>query len=509
MVTPRPESPVQYLYFPNRLRLPMNLKKLETGNPSFDHISHGGLPLGRTTLVAGSSGSAKTLFGAQFLAMGIQLYDQPGVFVTFEEQVDDIRRNLRSFNWDIDTWEKEGKWIFVDAAPKEEIIVAVGDFDLSAFRIRLERAVERCKAQRVVIDSIGSIFTQFHEEMHTIRRELIQVALTLSRLGATSIITAERLEEYGKITRFGVEEFLTDNVVILRNVLHNEKRRRTIEILKFRGSNHEKGENPFSINPEKAIVIIPLSAMILKHVSSDERITSGIPALDEMINGGFYKGSINLISGAIGAGKTLLVANFVNGIREKKERCLLLAFEESNEQLYRNAAGWGIDFKQLEDEGLLKVICIYPEISSLEDHFINIQEIVKDFKPDRIAIDSLSALSRTSSDKGFREFIIAFTSYLKHHEITGLFTSNTPLLAGGTSDTEGNISPITDSIILLRYVEMNGEMQRSIAVLKMRGSKHDSSIRKFSITDEGAKIGKHFAGISGILTGNPMLIKLE
>ncbi|MFD2513231.1 circadian clock protein KaiC [Pontibacter locisalis] len=487
----------------------MHLQKLETGNSSFDHIAHGGLPLGRTTLVAGSSGSAKTLFGAQFLAMGIQLFDQPGVFVTFEEQVDDIRNNLKSFNWDIDTWEKEGKWIFLDAAPKEENIIAVGDFDLSAFRIRLERAVEKCGAQRVVIDSIGSIFTQFHEEMHTIRRELIQVALTLSRLGATSIITAERLEEYGKITRFGVEEFLTDNVIILRNVLHNEKRRRTIEILKFRGSNHEKGENPFSISAEKAIVIIPLSAMNLMHITSNERVTSGIPALDEMINGGFYKGSINLVSGAIGAGKTLMVTNFVNGIRERKERCLLMAFEESSQQLYRNAASWGIDFKQLEDEGLLKVICIYPEISSLEDHFINIQEIVKTFKPDRIAIDSLSALSRASSDKGFREFIIAFTSYLKHHEITGLFTSNTPLLAGGTSDTEGNISPITDTIILLRYVEMSGEMQRSIAVLKMRGSKHDTSIRKFTITDEGANIGKHFEGISGILTGSPILIKLE
>jgi circadian clock protein KaiC len=509
MVAHRPVSPESHLHFQNRLPLPMNLKKLKTGNNSFDHISHGGLPIGRTTLVAGSSGSAKTLFAAQFLAMGIELFDQPGVFVTFEEQVDDIRKNLKSFNWDIDTWEKEGKWIFVDAAPKEEVIIAVGDFDLSAFRVRLERAIQKSKAQRVVIDSIGSIFTQFHEEMHTIRRELIQVALTLSRLGATSIITAERLEEYGRITRFGVEEFLTDNVIILRNVLHHEKRRRTIEILKFRGSDHEKGENPFTINPEKAIVIIPLSAMNLKHISSDERVTSGIPALDKMINGGFYKGSINLISGAIGAGKTLLVANFVNGIREKQERCLLMAFEESIEQLYRNAAGWGIDFKQLEDEGLLKVICIYPEVSSLEDHFINIQEVVENFKPDRIAVDSLSALSRTSSDIGFQEFIIAFTSYLKHKKITGMFTSNTPLLAGGTSDTEGNISPITDTIILLRYVEMSGEMQRSIAVLKMRGSRHDSSIRKFTITEEGANIGNYFEGISGILTGNPMLIKLE
>ncbi len=487
----------------------MSLKKLETGIPSFDHIAHGGLPLARTTLVAGSSGSGKTLFGAQFLAMGILLFDQPGVFVTFEEQADDIRNNLKGFGWDIHTWEEQGKWIFLDAAPKEENIIAVGDFDLSAFRIRLERAIEKCGAQRVVIDSIGSIFTQFNEDMHTIRRELVQVAMTLSRLGATSIITAERLEEYGRISRFGVEEFLTDNVIILRNILHNEKRRRTIEILKFRGSNHEKGENPFTVNQEKGIIIISLSAMNLRHASSTERVTSGVPKLDDMIGGGFFKGTVNLVSGAIGAGKTLLVSHFINGAREKNERCLLMAFEESSQQLFQNAKSWGIDFAALESQGLLKVICIYPEIASLEDHFINIQDIVKEFKPDRIAIDSLSALSRTSSNKGFQEFIVSFTSYLKHHEITGMFTSNTPLLTGGTTEMEDSISPITDSILLLRYVEIAGEMQRSVAVLKMRGSRHDFTIRQFSISDDGANIGDHFEGISGILSDNPMLIKLE
>src|SRR5690606_5861360 len=194
----------------------------------------------------------------------------------------------------------------------------------------------------------------------------------------------------------GVEEFLTDNVIILRNVLNKEKRRRTIEILKFRGSDHVKGENPFTIISSQAIVIIPLSAMELKQRSSNVRVTSGVEKLDEMCGGGFYRDSIILVSGATGAGKTLLVANFINGIREKKERCLLMAFEESREQLFRNAAGWGQDFEQLEKDGLLKVVCIYPEVSSLEDHFIRIQEIVKDFKPDRIAIDSLSALTRTS-----------------------------------------------------------------------------------------------------------------
>ncbi len=484
----------------------MNLKKLKTGIEAFDHISDGGLPIGRTTLIAGSSGSAKTLFGAQFLAMGIMLFDQPGVFVTFEEQVDDIRNNLKTFGWEIDTWEKEGKWVFLDGSPKIEDSVTIGDYDLSAFSVRLERAITKSKAKRVVIDSIGSVFSQF-PEMNTIRRELFKVAMNLRNLKVTSIITAERTEEYGKISRFGVEEFLADNVIILRNVLNKEKRRRTIEILKFRGSDHVKGENPFTITPVKAIVIIPLSAMELKQRSSTVRVSSGVPKLDEMCGGGFFRDSIILVSGATGAGKTLLVANFIDGIREKKEKCLLMAFEESREQLFRNAKGWGQDFAKLEKEGHLKVVCIYPEVSSLEDHFINIREIVEEFKPNRIAIDSLSALTRTSSEKGFREFIIGLTSYLKHAEITGLFTATTPLLTGGSSVTEGNISTITDTIILLRYVEMSGEMQRSITVLKMRGSKHDSSIRRFTISKKGMEIGAPFEGVSGILTGNPVVIK--
>jgi circadian clock protein KaiC len=482
----------------------MSVVKVKTGIEAFDHISDGGLPKGRTTLVAGSSGSAKTLFGAQFLAMGIELFDEPAVFVSFEEQLEDIRKNLRSFGWDVDAWEKAGKWLFVDGSQKEEDIIAIGEYDLSAFRIRLEHAIRKIRAKRVVIDSIGSVFLQF-PDAQVVRQELFKVSLVLSRLNVTSIITAERTEEYGPISRHGVEEFLTDNVIILRNVLSEEKRRRTIEILKFRGSDHEKGENPFTISPKKGIVIIPLSAMDLKHHAFSERVSSGIPELDKMCGGGFYKGSIILVSGAIGAGKSLLVSSFVSGGSGKKkntEKCLLIAFEESCEQLNRNATGFGMDFSKCEDEGCLRVECLYPEVASLEDHFINIQEMVKKFKPDRIAIDSLSALSRISTEKGFRQFIIAFTSFLKHEGITTMFTSTTPVLTGGTSETEGNISPLTDTIILLRYVEMSGEMQRSITVLKMRGSQNDSAIRKFTIDNKGAKIGKPFVGISGILTGN-------
>lgn len=485
----------------------MQIPKLRTGIEGFDHVADGGLPEGRTTLVAGTSGSAKTLFACQYLAMGIILFEQPGVFVTFEEQVDDIRRNLKSFGWDIDAWEKNGMWKFIDVSPKGgEDTSTIGEYDLSAFISRIEQAVKKTNAVRVAIDSIGSVFSQF-PEVHIVRRELFKTAMVLRKLRVTSIITAERLDEYGDISRFGVEEFIADNVVILRNVLTKEKRRRTVEILKFRGSNHKKGENPFTVLTERGLVIIPLSAMELKQRSSNIRVTSGVEELDRMCGGGFYRDSIILVSGATGTGKTLITTSFINGARANNERCLLLAFEESREQLFRNAKGWNMDFEKLERDGFLKVICVYPEVSSLEDHLLTIQSLVKEYKPARLAIDSLSALTRTSSEKGFREFIIALTSFLKHEEITGICTATTPLLTGGTSVTEGNISTITDTIILLRYVEMFGDMQRSISVLKMRGAKHDTSIRKFTIDDQGMHIGKPFEVVSGILSGNPVVIK--
>ncbi|HSI89832.1 MAG TPA: circadian clock protein KaiC, partial [Adhaeribacter sp.] len=369
-----------------------------------------------------------------------------------------------------------------------------------------EHAVAKVKAERVVIDSIGSIFMQFPDEIYTIRRELSKVVMTLRRLKVTSIITAERKEEYGPISRFGVEEFLADNVIVLRNVLSNEKRRRTIEILKFRGSDHVKGENPFTLTPDRAVVIVPLSAMELNHSSSAVRVTSGVPRLDEMCGGGFFRDSIILVSGATGAGKTLLVSNFINAIAGNSDRCLLMAFEESHDQLVRNAKGWGVDLAKLEKEGRLRIVCIYPEVDSLEAHLITIQEIISEFKPNRVAIDSISALTRNPTDSGFQEFITALTAFLKHQKITCMFTATTPMLTGGTSVTEGSIATITDTIILLRYVELPGEMLRCITVLKMRGTNHDSAIRQFTINNHGMEIGDPLKMLSGILTGNPVVI---
>lgn len=478
------------------------LEKLSLGFEGFDIISYGGVPKNRATLVAGTAGSAKTVFAIQFLADGIE-HGETGVFVTFEERPTDIRKNIRSLGWDIEKMEREGSFAFVDASPSmEQETVISADFDLGGLLSRIEHAVRKTGATRVSIDSIGAIFTALGNSS-VVRGELLRMVYTLKSLEVTTIITTERDSEYGPVARFGVEEFVADNVIILRNVLEDEKRRRTIEILKFRGTTHQKGEFPFSIVPGRGIVIIPLSALELKQASSNVRITSGNEEIDHMCGGGFYRDSIILVSGATGTGKTLITTEFMAGGAKQGERCLLFAFEESREQLIRNATGWGVDYQKWEKEGKVKLVCAYPEVASLEDHLIEMKDAITEFQPTRVAIDSLSALERISTAKGFREFIISVTSFIKHRELAGLFTSSTPTLTGGTSVTETHISTLTDSIILLRYVEMYGEMRRGITVLKMRGSMHDKEIREFNIDAEGMHVGKPFTNIAGILSGNP------
>ena len=480
------------------------VRKLPTGIASFDVIAKGGLPEKRTTLLSGTAGSGKTVFAIQFLAAGIRDGDEHGVFVTFEESAADIRTNMRSFGWNLEAWEREGKLAFVDASPDPQVeTVESGEFDLGALLARVEHAVRRVGASRVSVDSLGAVFSQFSDQS-VVRRELFRIASALKAMGVTALLTAERTEDYGPVARFGVEEFIADNVMVLRNVLEDEDRRRTIEILKFRGTDHQKGEFPFTIVPDGGLIVMPLSAMQLKQKSSDIRTSSGNAELDKMCGGGFFRDSVILVSGATGTGKTLTVTQFLNGGASVGERCLLLAFEESREQLFRNASGWGVDFDRLERDGMLRVVCNYPEMLGLEDWLLSIQRTVTEFKPRRVALDSLSALERVGTMRAFREFVIGFTSFIKHQEITGLFTATTPSLMGGTSITEANISTLTDSIVLLRYVEMFGEMKRGITVLKMRGSIHDKGIREFTIDQKGMHLGRPFRNVTGILAGTPV-----
>lgn len=479
------------------------IEKIETGIPGFDTVAMGGLPRNRMTLIAGTAGSGKTIFANQFLVRGLELTDGGAVFVTFEDAPDQIRRNMRSLGWEIEQWEESGRWAFVDAAirPGEGSIVA-GAFDLEALAARIQSAVKRVGASRISFDSINALFAQF-EDHSMLRAELFRIVATLKEMDVTAIMTAERSNDYGDITRYGVEEFVADNVVILRNVLEAERRRRTLEILKVRGGRHQNGEFPFTIVPGDGILVIPLSGIELTQSSSTVRVTSGSEELDAMCGGGFFRDSIILVSGATGTGKTLTATQFLAGGVNAGEKCLLFAFEESKDQLFRNAAAWGIDFERMEKEETLRVVTSYPHARSLEDHLVNTIDQIEEFGPNRVVVDSLTALERAGPMRGFREFVINLTATLKQDEIAGLFTATSPSLAGGPSITDEHISTLTDSIILLRYVETFGVMRRAIAVLKMRGSQHDRNIRELTIDGEGMHIHGPFHDVTGLLWGTP------
>jgi len=475
------------------------VKKIIVGIEGFDVISEGGLPEGRTTLVSGTSGSGKTLFALEYLWHGIQDHDENGIFVTFEETPEDIVKNVKSLKWDLDDLEKQKKFAFVDASPSPDENYEAGSYDFGALVARIKHAIKKVNAKRVAVDSISALFSQYGDT-GIIRRELFKIGAALKEIGVTSLMTSERIEEYGEIARFGVEEFVSDNVIVIRNVLDEEKRRRTIEILKFRGTQHQKGEYPFTITSD-GIKVLPLSGLELIMKSSTKRITTGSEVLDHMCGGGFFRDSIILVSGPTGTGKTLMSTSFLDAGCKRGEKCLLFAYEESKEQLIRNGLSWGVDLEKWIKKGLLRIICRYPESMGPEDHILFIKKQIAEFKPNRLAVDSLSAMERVLTLRSFREFVISLASYTKLQEIAGLFTSTTKTLLGGESVTEANISVLTDSILILRYVEMHGEMRRGVTMIKMRGSWHEKEIREYMIDNKGMHIMNVFRGVENIMSG--------
>ncbi len=486
---------------------PVGVRKIRTMIEGLDDISHGGIPAGRSTLVSGTSGTGKTLFAVQFIYNGITQFDEPGVFVTFEESPEDIIQNAYSFGWNLQQLIDDGKLFILDASPDPEGQDVVGNFDLSALIERIQYAIRKYKAKRVSIDSVTAVFQQY-DAASVVRREIFRVVARLKLMGVTTIMTTERLDEYGPVARFGVEEFVSDNVVIVRNALEGERRRRTIEILKLRGTTHMKGEYPFTIT-NTGINIFPLGAMQLTQRSSNVRVSSGVATLDEMCGGGFFRDSIILATGATGTGKTLLVSKFLVDACKHGERAILFAYEESRAQLSRNAYSWGVDFESMEEQGLLKIICAYPESAGLEDHLQTIKTEISQFKPSRVAIDSLSALDRGVSNNSFRQFVIGVTGFAKQEEITGFFTNTTEQFMGLHSITESHISTITDTILMLQYVEVRGELSRAINVFKMRGSWHDKGIREYTINSQGPDIKDSFRNLERIISGSPTRISVD
>ena len=484
------------------------LTKVVSGIPGFDEISHGGVPKGRTTLASGTSGSGKTVFSAQFLYKGVTECDENGVFVTFEETPDDIIKNTNSFGWDIGKLIKENKWAFVDASPDEADNLEVGTYDLGAFLARIEYAIKKVKAKRVVIDSVSALFTHF-QDPGIIRRELYRLTYKLKQLNVTCIMTAERPVEDGQISRYGVEEFVSDNVILLHNRLTEQgERERTIEILKFRGSSHDSQEAALIVG-DPGVSLYPRPKPKLTGRGFSEKISTGIKGLDTLFYGGVYKNSTTLITGASGCGKTVTTLHFIMEGAKQKENSLLIEFEESPGQLYRNAASFGWDLKKHVDDGTVQLVCHYPEDLKAEQYLKIIQELVITNKIKRLVLDSLSALQRIYDERKFREFVIGLNAFLKMHDVTSYLTNTTSQLLGITAITETHLSTATDNIIILKYVELGGQMRRLVSVLKQRGSMHKKELTEFEVSPEGVRMIGPFKGIENLMSGSARRIQVR
>lgn len=471
--------------------------RVATGIEGFDLIAHGGLPKGRTTLVAGTSGSGKTVLCGQFLAAGVAA-GEPGVLLTFEERPEEIRDNLASFGWDIRAWEDAGTWAFVDASPRYDIDVAyLGDFDLAPLLSRVRDAVRRTGAQRVAIDSIGALIAQF-EVVGPARLALFELTSALADLGVTAVVTAERVDEYGPVGNLGFEEFIADGVVVLRNALQREKRRRTVEVLKIRGGSHERGEHLFTLVAGTGMVVVPASDVTLADEASTNRVTTGNDRLDTMVGGGLFEKSLTLVAGPTGTGKSMIALQFVAGAKPNGHRSLLLSFEESRAELVRNARALGIDLEAMERAGTLRIAADTPEAASMEDHLQRMKRLIAGFGPDRVAIDSLTALHRVATVRNFREYILGIGVQIKRVGAVGLLTSATSDFHRASVDDDLQVSTFSDTILLLNYVPVGNELHRTINVLKMRGSDHDKAVREFTLSSDGMAIGDAIPVISGL-----------
>lgn len=466
------------------------------GVPGLDAVMAGGLPRGRTTLVAGTSGSGKTVLGLQFLWADGQ--GEPGVLVTFEECAEDLFANMRGFAWGSAAW-RDARLAVVDATAEEDVVEA-GGFDFGGLRARIENAVRTTGARRLVIDAMDAAYSQF-SDAGAVRRELARTVRHLRQLEVTTLITAERPEEYGPIARHGVEEFLVDNVVLLRNVLEGSTRRRTVEVLKLRGFSHNKGEYPFVIDPDHGITILPLSTIESPWSAPTDLMSMGNPALDEICRGGVYRDSLMLISGSTGAGKSLMCAQFLTAGIRTGERAVLFSFEESSGQIIRNAASWGMDLESPRREGRLQIISRYSERMGLEDLLVAVQSDIERHAPQRVVIDSLTALEHSTPRTALRHWLIGLATILKTQRIGAMITTTSTEVMGLRTATGAELSTLSDVIVLLRYVEIDGQLRRALAVLKSRGTGHDPNLYEFEIHDGGMRLLEPIRGVHGILGG--------
>lgn len=504
MVVSRPliaHSDIAYMTKKNNssnLRSERSLKKTLTGIAGFDEITGGGLPKGRPTLVCGEAGCGKTLFGMEFIIKGATVYNEPGVFIAFEEKAEELSTNVASMGFDTNKLIAQKKikidYIHIDKSEIEE----TGEYDLDGLFIRLGYAIDSIDAKRVVLDTVENLFSGLENEA-IIRAELRRLFQWLKDKNVTAIITGEKGN--GTLTREGLEEYVSDCVVVLDHRVVNQISTRRLRIVKYRGSVHGTNEYPFLID-EDGISVLPVTSLKLEAKVSSTRISTGIPSLDDMVEGkGFYKGSSILVSGTAGTGKTSIAASFAHETCKRNERCLYIAFEESPEQIVRNMMSIGLDMGRYVKSGLLKFHASRPTMYGLEMHLVVISKIIRAFQPHTVVIDPITNLINVGTESEVQSILTRIIDFLQVQQITVVFTGLT--LNHVTRDqTDETISSLVDAWIQLKDIEVNGERNKGLYIMKSRGMKHSNQIREFLITDEGLQVEDIYLGADGVLTGS-------
>ena len=474
------------------------LPKAPTGISGLDEITLGGLPRGRPTLVCGAAGCGKTLFAMEFLLRGAEQFGENGVFMAFEETQDDLTQNVRSLGFDLEKMIADNK-ISVDHVRIERTeIEETGEYDLEGLFLRLGMAIDSVGAKRVVLDTLETLFGGFTNQA-LLRSELRRLFRWLKDRGVTAVITGERGD--GQLTRQGLEEYVSDCVILLDHRVKGQVSTRRLRIVKYRGSTHGTNEYPFLID-ENGIQVLPLTSLRLNHPASSERISSGVPRLDAMLGGeGYYRGSSILISGTAGTGKTSLSANFANATCARGERCLYLAFEESPAQLVRNMKTIGVDLNPWVKKGLLRLEASRPTLHGMEMHLAVIHKMVNEFDPQVVIIDPISNFATAGGLDEAEAMLLRLIDFLKARQITAMFVH---LTAGGNAweRTDVGVSSLIDTWLLLRDIELAGERNRGLYVLKSRGMKHSNQIREFIISSDGIQLQDVYVGPEGVLTGS-------
>lgn len=478
------------------------LPKAPTGIQGLDEITAGGLPKGRPTLVCGSAGCGKTLLAMEFLVRGAMEFDEPGAFIAFEETAEDLTQNVRSLGFDLDKLQEQGKLVVDYIRIERSEIDEAGEYDLEGLFIRLGLAIDSIGAKRVVLDTIETLFSGFSNAA-ILRSELRRLFLWLKERGVTAIITGERGS--GQLTRQGLEEYISDCVILLDHRVNDQVSTRRIRVVKYRGTTHGTNEYPFLID-EQGFSVLPITSLQLQHVASDERISTGVPRLDSMMGGkGLFRGSSVLISGTAGTGKSSLLAHAANASCERGERCLYFAFEESQSQIVRNMRSIGLDLRRWIDAGLLRFHATRPTLYGLEMHLAMIHKLVREYQPRLVIIDPINGFLTSGTKADAQAMLIRLVDFLKVHGITACFSN----LSGADvlEATDMGISSIVDTWILLRDIELAGERNRGIYILKSRGMAHSNQIREFVLTDHGIELLDVYVGPEGVLTGSMRLAR--